>query len=232
MTGCSHSMFANRISYAFDFKGPSCAYDTACSTSVYALEAAVAAMRAGKCDAAIVTASTLILSPHTNLQFDKLGMLAKDSTCKAFDASGNGYVRAEAVATLYLQRGSVARRNYATVVHVGTNTDGYKDGGVTYPSAAMQEELLQETYAEAGVHPDQVMYIEAHGTGTAVSDPQEVLALSKVFRTGTRTRPLLIGSVKSNMGHAEGASGVCGIAKLLTILQTGSIPAKDRKSVV
>ena len=88
MTGCCHSMLPNRLSYAFDFKGPSCAYDTACSASIFALEAAVSAIKSGTCDAAIVTASTLILTPHTNLQFDKLGMLAKDSTCKAFDQTG------------------------------------------------------------------------------------------------------------------------------------------------
>ena len=226
LIGCSASMFANRVSYAFDFKGPSCAYDTACSTSAFALEAAVSAMRAGKCEAAIVTASTLILTPTGNVQFDQLGMLSKDSACKSFDKSGDGFARAEAVATIYLQRASVARRAYASILHIKTNTDGYKENGITFPSAMMQEELLRSVYKEAGINKNDVAYVEAHGTGTAAGDPQELTALSKIFRGRSRAleNPLLVGSVKSNMGHAEGASGLCSIAKIVVMLQTGVIP--------
>jgi fatty acid synthase len=226
LTGTSHSMFANRISYTWDFKGPSCSYDTACSSSIVALDAAVCAMRRGECDSALVLGSTLILTPHTTLQFQKLSMLAKDSKCKTFDTSGDGYVRAETVAAIYIQRAKEAKRVYTYVVAVKTNTDGYKERGVTYPSALIQEELLREVYEEAGVLPSKVSYVEAHGTGTPAGDPQEVLSLSRVFgEDRAADHPLLIGSVKSNMGHSEGASGLCAIAKIITMLRHGVIPA-------
>jgi fatty acid synthase len=227
LTGTSHSMFANRISYTWDFKGPSCSYDTACSSSIVALDAAVSAMRRGECDSALVVGSTLILTPHTTLQFKKLGMLAKDSKCKTFDSAGDGYVRAETVAAIYLQKAEEAKRIYTSVVAVKTNTDGYKERGVTYPSAMMQEELLIEVYEEAGIDATEVSYIEAHGTGTPAGDSQELLSISKVFGEEARVahRPLLIGSVKSNMGHSEGASGLCAIAKIITMLRHGMIPS-------
>jgi fatty acid synthase len=226
LTGTTLSMFANRISYTWDLKGPSCSYDTACSSSIVALNAAVCAMRRGECDSALVVGSTLILSPVSTLEFQKLGMLAKDSRCKTFDARGDGYVRAETVAAIYLQKAENAKRIYTSVVAVKTNTDGYKERGVTYPSAQIQEKLLHEIYNEAEVDPREVSYVEAHGTGTPAGDPQEILSLSRVFgKERTTDHPLLIGSVKSNMGHSEGASGLCAIAKIITMLRHGVIPA-------
>ena len=227
MTGCAHAMFANRISYAFNFNGPSSCFDTACSTSFFALEAAVSAIRAGKCDAAVVTAATLILKPQTTMEFNKLSMLAPDSKCKSFSIGGDGYVRAEAVASIYIQKRSVAKRVYATILHIKTNTDGFKDNGITFPSAAMQEKLMESVYSEAGVPPNQVAYFEAHATGTKAGDGQEMMAMTKVYcRTGRDSNnPLLIGSHKSNMGHSEAASGLCAIAKIVIMLQEGIIPA-------
>lgn len=138
--------------------------------------------------------------------------------------AGNGYVRSEAAVVIYLQKASVARRVYATVVNARTNTDGNKEQGITFPSGDMQKRLILETYAEAGVSPSEVVYVEAHGTGTKVGDPQEVNAIADVFCKG-RPGPVLVGSVKSNMGHSEPASGLCSIAKVLIAMENGQIPA-------
>lgn len=217
-------MFANRISYAFDFTGPSYALDTACSSAMFAMHQAVAAMRAGECDAAIVGGMNLLLKPANSLQFHKLNMLSQDGKCKAFDSKGNGYVRAEAVVAIYLQKAKDARRMYATVVHTKTNTDGYKYQGITYPNGEIQNKLMREIYNEAGINPADVVYVEAHGTGTKVGDPEEINSVDKLFCKDRKT-PLLLGSVKSNIGHSEPSSGLCSIAKVLIAMEAGVIPA-------
>lgn len=216
-------MFANRISYTFDFTGPSYALDTACSSSLYALHQAVAAMRAGECDAAIVGGMNLLLKPTCSLQFHRLSMLSQDGKCKAFDSTGSGYVRAEAVVGIYLQKAKDARRVYATVLHTKTNTDGWKNQGITYPNGNMQNQLMREVYSEIGINPADVVYVEAHGTGTKVGDPEEINSVDRLF-CKNRTTPLLLGSVKSNMGHSEPASGLCSIAKMLIAMEAGVIP--------
>ncbi|XP_011311362.1 fatty acid synthase [Fopius arisanus] len=223
LIGCCRAMFANRISFAYDFTGPSFSVDTACSSSMYALTQAVLAMRNGHCDAAIVAGVNLILNPKSSLQFDRLSMLSKDGSCKAFDASCNGYVRSETVAVVYLQKARDARRVYATVVHAKTNVDGNKVMGITYPSGEMQNKLMHEVYAESGVDPSDVVYVEAHGTGTKVGDPQEIKGIAEIF-CKNRTSPLLVGSVKSNMGHAECSSGVASLAKVVIAMEAGIIP--------
>jgi fatty acid synthase len=224
LTGCCRAMFPNRISYTFDFTGPSYAVDTACSSSLVAFQQAVVAIKSGQCDSAIVGGVNLILKPTSSLQFHRLGMLSAQGMCKAFDASGSGYVRSEGAVVVYLQKASVANRVYATILGAKTNTDGYKDLGVTYPSGAMQNQLIRETYAEFGVDPLDVSYVEAHGTGTKVGDPQEVNSIADFF-CKNRKEPLLIGSVKSNMGHAEPASGLCSLAKIVIAMEAGMIPA-------
>lgn len=216
-------MFPNRVSFAFDFQGPSYAIDTACSSSLFALHQAVAAIRNGECDAAIAAGCNITLRPVGSLQFHRLSMLSMDGACKAFDVDGKGYVRSEAVVSVYLQKAKDARRIYATVVHTKTNTDGNKVLGITYPSGEMQNQLMREIYAEAGVNPADVAYIEAHGTGTKAGDPQEVNSIASLF-CKDRKGPLLIGSVKSNMGHPEPSSGLCAIAKVLIAMNTGVIP--------
>nr|XP_034178573.1 fatty acid synthase [Osmia lignaria]XP_034178581.1 fatty acid synthase [Osmia lignaria] len=223
LTGCCRAMFSNRISYTFDFTGPSYALDTACSSSLYAMHQAIAAIRAGECDSAIVGGCNLLLKPTASLQFHRLSMLSPDGTCRAFDADGKGYVRSEAVSVVFLQKSKNARRVYATVVHSKTNTDGNKVQGITFPSGDMQNKLMREVYAEAGVNPADVVYVEAHGTGTKVGDPQEINSIAKLFCKGRKT-PLLLGSIKSNMGHAEPASGVSSMAKLFIAMETGVIP--------
>ncbi|XP_033150589.1 fatty acid synthase [Drosophila busckii] len=224
LTGCARAMFANRISFTFDFKGPSYSIDTACSSSLYALEQAFSDMREGKIDNAIVAGAGLILKPTMSLQFKRLNMLSPDGSCKAFDESGNGYVRSDGCVVLLLQRASAAKRVYASIMNVRTNTDGYKEQGITYPIGSMQNRLIRETYEEIGLNPNDVVYVEAHGTGTKVGDPQEVNSITDFF-CKNRTTPLLIGSVKSNMGHSEPASGVCSVAKLLIAMEAGMIPS-------
>ncbi|KPJ07407.1 Fatty acid synthase [Papilio machaon] len=224
LTGCCRAMFPNRISYTFDLKGPSYAIDTACSSSMFALAQAAAAIRAGQCDAAIVAGTNLCLKPANSLNFHRLSMLSPEGRCAAFDAGGRGYVRSEAAVVVLLQRRVSARRLYATVRGARMNTDGSKVQGITFPSGDVQRRLAEETFSEAGLRPQDVVYVEAHGTGTKVGDPQEVNAIADFF-CKERTTPLLLGSVKSNMGHSEPASGLCSIAKVIIAMEEGVIPA-------
>ncbi|CRK93737.1 CLUMA_CG007265, isoform A [Clunio marinus] len=224
LTGCARAMFANRLSFTFDFKGPSYAVDTACSSSLFAMDQAFRDIKSGRCDSAIVAGVGIILKPTMSLQFKRLNMLSPDGMCKAFDESGNGYVRSDGCVVTFLQKSTESRRIYATILNVRTNTDGAKDQGITFPNGEMQKRLIRETYEEIGMNPNDVTYVEAHGTGTKVGDPQEVNAICDYFCKDRRT-PLLIGSVKSNMGHSEPASGVCSIAKLLIAMEAGILPA-------
>uniref|UniRef100_A0A8C0C149 Fatty acid synthase n=1 Tax=Buteo japonicus TaxID=224669 RepID=A0A8C0C149_9AVES len=220
MTGCQRAMLANRISYFYDLTGPSLTIDTACSSSLIALENAYKAIRHGSCSAALVGGVNLLLKPNTSVQFMKLGMLSPDGACKAFDASGNGYCRSEAVVVVLLTKRSMAKRIYATIVNAGSNTDGFKEQGVTFPSGEMQQQLVSSLYRECGIEPGEVEYVEAHGTGTKVGDPQEIKSIVNVFCQCER-EPLLIGSTKSNMGHPESASGLAALAKVILSLEYG-----------
>lgn len=223
LTGCHRSMFPNRVTYTFDFKGPSFAIDTACSSSTYALAYAAADIRAGKCDAAIVAGASLCLLPANSLYFHRLSMLSPEGRCAAFDADGRGYVRSEAVVAVLLQRRRDCRRLYCTVRGARTNSDGHKAQGITYPIGAIQRQLAQETFEEARLRPQDVAYFEAHGTGTRAGDPEEINAIAALF-CKNRTTPLLLGSVKSNMGHSEPAAGLCSIAKVVVAMEHGIIP--------
>uniref|UniRef100_A0A8V5HEL3 Fatty acid synthase n=1 Tax=Melopsittacus undulatus TaxID=13146 RepID=A0A8V5HEL3_MELUD len=220
MTGCQRAMLANRISYFYDFTGPSITIDTACSSSLIALENAYKAIRHGWCSAALVGGVNLLLKPNTSVQFMKLGMLSPDGACKAFDASGNGYCRSEAAVVVLLTKRSMAKRIYATIVNAGSNTDGFKEQGVTFPSGDMQQQLVRSLYKECNIRLEDVEYVEAHGTGTKVGDPQEINGIVNIFHQCKR-KPLLIGSTKSNMGHPEPASGLAALAKVILSLEHG-----------
>ncbi|KAK2112409.1 hypothetical protein P7K49_012156 [Saguinus oedipus] len=258
MVGCQRAMMANRLSFFFDFRGPSIALDTACSSSLLALHNAYEAIRSGVCPAAIVGGINVLLKPNTSVQFMRLGMLSPEGACKAFDEAGslphgpspsthpttqssswwgggqgglslgpevplrpgNGYCRSEAVVAVLLTKKSLARRVYATILNAGTNTDGCKEQGVTFPSGEVQEQLIRSLYQPAGVAPESLEYIEAHGTGTKVGDPQELNGIVQAL-CATRQEPLLIGSTKSNMGHPEPASGLAALAKVLLSLEHG-----------
>ncbi|XP_047538483.1 fatty acid synthase [Vanessa atalanta] len=223
VTGCSRAMLANRISYWLGVTGPSYTVDSACSSSLYALEHAFRAIRDGHCDAAIVGGSNLCLHPYVSLQFSRLGVLSPDGRCKSFDNSANGYARSEAIVVCLLQKAKDSRRVYAQVLHAKTNCDGYKEQGITYPAGNIQKLLLSEFYEECSIPPSTLEFVEAHGTGTKVGDPEELKAIDEIFCTG-RSEPLMIGSIKSNLGHSEPASGLCSIAKLCIAYTTGYIP--------
>lgn len=167
IVGNSRSMAANRISYCFDFKGPSLAVDTACSSSAYAFNTAFTDFRTGEIDAAIVAGSNLALHPNMCTQFTRLGVVAKDGYCRPFDEKASGYTRAEAIACVFLQRKKDCKRVYGEVVYSKSNCDGYKNMGITYPSGEVQEVLLREFYSNLStkVHPSEIGYVEAHGTG-------------------------------------------------------------------
>ncbi|XP_050677552.1 fatty acid synthase-like [Leptidea sinapis] len=223
VTGCSRAMLANRISYWLGVTGPSYTVDSACSSSLYALEHAFRSIRDGHCDAAIVGGSNLCLHPYVSLQFSRLGVLSLDGKCKSFDNSANGYARSEAIVVCFLQKAKDSRRVYAQLLHAKTNCDGYKEQGITYPAGNIQKLLLSEFYEECSIVPSELEFVEAHGTGTKVGDPEELKAIDEIFCTG-RSEPLKIGSIKSNLGHSEPASGLCSIAKLCIAYTTGYIP--------
>lgn len=139
--------------------------------------------------------------------------MSPDGRCRSFDADANGYTRSEAIVVMYLQKAKHAKRVYATVVYGKTNCDGFKEQGITFPSSALQSTLLQECYEDCGISPSSLSYMECHGTGTKVGDPEEINAIDKIFGKG-RTTALPIGSIKSNLGHSEPASGACQVAKV------------------
>lgn len=167
IVGNSNSMAANRISYSFDFRGPSYVVDTACSSSAFALDHAFTHFRTGEIDTAIVAGTNLTLHPNLCTHFARLGVLAKDGVCRPFDEKGNGFARAEAIACVFLQRKKDCKRNYGEVVYSKTNCDGYKTMGITYPSGEVQEMLMREFYADLNgkVTTNDIGFIEAHGTG-------------------------------------------------------------------
>ncbi|XP_065298319.2 fatty acid synthase-like [Dermacentor albipictus] len=225
LLGCSRAMFSNRISYSLDLQGPSMTIDTACSSAMVVLNEAVLALRSGRCEGAIVGAGNLNLDPCVAVNFRQLGVLSDDGKCKAFDSSGDGYVRSETVGSMFLQRRSDARRVYAKVININVNTDGYKPEGIPFPSAIAHEQLLRATYAEADVDPRKVEYVEAHGTGTKAGGRQELEAISNALCPPGRDKPLKVGSVKTNMGHAESACGIASVAKIILAMETGTIAA-------
>ncbi|HNI73175.1 MAG TPA: SDR family NAD(P)-dependent oxidoreductase, partial [Accumulibacter sp.] len=228
-TGNTASIAANRISYVFDLRGPSMAIDTACSSSMVAFHQACRAILSGETGLALTGGISLHLHPYGFLSFAKASMLSPNGRCRVFDASGDGYVRSEGGGMFLLKNYEQALADgdpiLAVVAGSAVNTDGRKSG-LTVPSAQAQAALLEKTYAQAGIDPLAIDYLEAHGTGTAVGDPIETHALGEALgRRRPADRPLPIGSVKSNMGHLETASGVAGLIKALYCLQYRTVPA-------
>ncbi|GAB1860823.1 Fatty acid synthase [Camponotus japonicus] len=224
ITGCSKSTVANMLSYLLDLKGPSYTIDTACSSSLYAIALGYHDIMSGRCEDAIIGASNLCLNPIINLQFSRLGTLSPDGYCRPFDSTASGYSRSETISVLYLQKAKNAKRIYATCKHIKVNSDGYKNEGITFPSEHNQSTLLMECYKECDILPSYLDYIEAHGTGTRAGDPAEIKAIHNVLCKERKT-PLMIGSVKSNLGHAEPASAFTQIAKAIIAFETGLVPS-------
>ncbi|XP_063925092.1 fatty acid synthase-like [Zophobas morio] len=223
ITGYFKSLFAHRLSYYLKLKGPSFVADTACSSSGNALHSAFKSMRSGQCEAAIVATCNLTIHPGTTIQFFRLGVLSPEGIPKVFDQDADGYVRSEACTCLLLQKSNNAKRIYARIVNTKVNCDGFKKEGITYPSSQMQKELMTEIYKESGINPPELSYVETHGTGTQAGDPEEVNAIDGALAKKCG-KELLVGSVKSNMGHTEPASGLCSIVKVLIAMETRSIP--------
>lgn len=229
MTGNTLSIAANRLSYIFDLHGPSLAVDTACSSSLVALHHACNSLRAGEASTALVGGVNLLLHPYPFVGFTKASMLSADGRCKAFDASGDGYVRAEGGAVLLLKpfaKALVEGDNiHAIIRSTGVNADGARKTGITIPSRDGQAELMRAVLAKSGLQPEDIDFVEAHGTGTAVGDPIEAAAIGFVYgQCRPKDRPLPIGSVKTNLGHLEPASGMAGLVKAVLALKHRAIP--------
>ena len=228
MTGNTASIAANRISYAFDLRGPSMVVDTACSSSLVAFHQARQSIRCGESAAAVAGGVSLHLHPYAFIGFSKASMLSRAGRCKVFDASADGYVRSEGGAVVVLkpleQALTDGNQILALVAGSAVNTDGHKQG-LSVPSHSGQADLLREVCSQAGIAPGEIDYVEAHGTGTAVGDPIEARALGEAIGQARPTgKPLPIGSIKSNLGHLEAASGMAGLAKALLVIQHRCVP--------
>ncbi|KAI0431088.1 hypothetical protein F5Y09DRAFT_355290 [Xylaria sp. FL1042] len=229
MTGHGNTILSNRVSYVFNLCGPSFTIDTACSSSMYATHMACRALASGEINGAVVGGTNLILDAAVQMAVDKMGVLSHTSTCHTFDASADGYGRAEGIGALYLKRLSDAMRDGDPIRGVirGTaaNANG-KTSGITQPSAIGQEAVIRKAYAFAGnLDPDETSYFECHGTGTPVGDPIELNAITNVFLRDSKRESLLIGAVKTNVGHAEAASAMASIVKVILSMELGTIPA-------
>ncbi|MFC5955246.1 SDR family NAD(P)-dependent oxidoreductase [Streptomyces pratens] len=228
MPGATLSITANRMSYAFDLRGPSMAVDTACSSALVALDRACRTLREGVGRVALAGGINVLSNPYSFAGFSYAGMLSRRGRCAAFSADADGFVRAEGGAVLVLKRLADAvadgDRIHAVLAATGNNTDG-RSTGMIVPSAETQEALLHTVYAEAGIDADDLVYVEAHGTGTQVGDPAEAEAIGRALGRRRRGTPLPIGSVKSNLGHLEPASGMAGLLKAILVLRHRLVPA-------
>jgi len=227
-TGNALSIAANRISYLFDFRGPSIAIDTACSSSLVAVHLACRSLWNGESNLALAGGVNLILSPAITINFSKAGVMAPDGRCKAFDARANGYVRSEGAGVVVLKPLSRALADgdpiYAVIRGSAVNQDG-RSNGLMAPNPLAQEAVLREAYRRAGVSPGDVQYVEAHGTGTLLGDPIEVKTLGAVLGIDRPTGSFCaLGSVKTNIGHLEAAAGVAGLIKVALGLKYREIP--------
>ncbi|WP_231384346.1 type I polyketide synthase [Mycobacterium sp. UM_WGJ] len=228
-TGNALSIAANRLSYTFDFHGPSMSIDTACSSSLVAVDLACRSLRDGECSMALAAGVNVILSPALAINFSKARVMAPDGRCKTFDADADGYVRGEGAGVVVLKPLSRALEDndpvYAVIRGSATNSDG-RTNGLIAPSGRAQEHVVAEAFRRAGLPAGAVQYVEAHGTGTSIGDAIEANALGTALAEG---RPegsrCLLGSVKTNIGHLEAAAGIAGLIKVALSLQHREIPA-------
>jgi acyl transferase domain-containing protein/acyl carrier protein len=229
-TGGAHSVAAGRLAYVLGLQGPNVAIDTACSSSLVAIHLACQSLRARECRMALAGGVNLILAPETTIILSRAHMMAPDGRCKAFDARADGFVRAEGCGLVVLKRLSDAQADGDSVLAIirGTaiNQDG-RSNGLTAPNGPAQEAVLRSALAGAGIAPHEVAYVEAHGTGTSLGDPIEMRALGAVLGADrSSATPLIVGSLKTNIGHLEAAAGVAGLIKVILALRHGEIPAQ------
>jgi len=227
-SGNARSVAAGRLSYILGFKGPSLALDTACSSSLVAVHLACESLRRQECALALAGGVNLLFAPEVSISHSRAQMLAPDGRCKTFDASADGFVRAEGCGIVVLKRltDALAEQDNVLAVILGSalNHDG-RTSGLTVPSGPSQESVIRAALATAGVDPLQVSYVEAHGTGTRLGDPIEVGALAAVLCNGrSKSDPLIVGSVKTNIGHLESAAGIAGLMKAVLALNNRQIP--------
>ena len=227
-TGGSLSIAANRISYCFDFRGPSAAVDTACSSALVAVHLACRSIWQDGCPMALAGGVNVLLLPDWYVGFCRMGMLSPEGRCRAFDAGASGFVRSEGAGIVALKPLAQALadgdRVYAVIRGTAMNQDG-RTPGMTVPSQEAQEALLRQAYRDARVAPATIQYVEAHGTGTLVGDPIEARALGRVLSDGRPgDQPCLIGSVKTNIGHLEAGAGIAGLIKVALALYHRRIP--------
>ncbi|KAF2093095.1 fatty acid synthase S-acetyltransferase [Rhizodiscina lignyota] len=227
-TGVGTAMLANRVSWFFDFHGPSITLDTACSSSLNAAHMACTSLKLREASMAIVAGCNLFYNPDTIIPLSSLGFLSPDGKCHSFDHRANGYSRGEGFGTLVLKRLSDAIQDGDTIRAVIRNTGSNQDGrspGITQPTKKAQADLIHEVYKNAGLDFNETRFFEAHGTGTPVGDPIEAAAIGDVFaKHRTPDDPLYVGALKSNIGHLEGAAGIAGLMKSIYVLERGIIP--------
>ncbi|MGG2463843.1 SDR family NAD(P)-dependent oxidoreductase [Streptomyces sp. RGM 3693] len=228
VSGMAAGNAANRISHLLDWRGQSVTVDTACSSALTAVHQACEHLRAGRSGLALAGGINILLDPQVFNGFCNASMLSPTGRCHAFSAEADGYVRAEGGGLLLLKPLAAALtdndRVHAVIVASGTNNDG-RTAGLALPSAEAQQALLEQVYGNAGISPDQLVYLEAHGTGTAVGDPIECAAIGEALSRYRTVGPLPVGSVKSNIGHMEAASGVAGLLKAVLALRDRTAPA-------
>ncbi|SEF20356.1 phthiocerol/phenolphthiocerol synthesis type-I polyketide synthase D [Amycolatopsis pretoriensis] len=223
-TGAAASIAANRLSYLLDLRGPSLTLDTACSSSLVAVHQAMQSLRRGESEIALAAGVNVLLAPGITAGFHRAGVLAADGHCKPFAAAADGIARGEGCGVVVLKPLRAARGDRILAVLRGSavNSDG-RSNGLTAPNPLAQAELLRSAYGSSGVEPSSVDYVEAHGTGTPLGDPLEAGALSAVLGRPV-DRPLLLGSVKSNLGHLEGAAGIAGLLKVVLAMTHRRLP--------
>lgn len=227
-TGSGRYSASGRLSYQFGWQGPSLTVDTACSSSLVAVHLAVQSLRSGECSLAIAAGANVILQPHITIAYSQSRMMAPDGRCKFGDAAADGYVRSDGAASIVLKRLSDAVRDgdpiRAVILGSAVNNDG-RGTTLTTPSQSGQEQMLRLAYIDAGVSPSDVQYVEAHGTGTRAGDPVEIGAIGAVVGAQRAGEQLCrIGSVKTNIGHTEGAAGLAGLMKVVLSMQYGQLP--------
>jgi acyl transferase domain-containing protein/acyl-CoA synthetase (AMP-forming)/AMP-acid ligase II/acyl carrier protein len=227
-TGNALSIAANRLSYVFNWRGPSLAVDTACSSSLVSVHLACQSLQNGECQQALAGGVNLILSPELTITFSQAQMMAADGRCKTFDAEADGYVRAEGCGLVLLKRLRDAQRDGDNILAIikgsAMNQDG-RSNGLTAPNGLAQQAVIRQALANAGVKASQISYVETHGTGTALGDPIEVESLKAVrLSEQSEPSPCILGSVKANMGHLEAAAGIAGLIKVVLCLQQEEIP--------
>lgn len=226
-TGTAHDMIAGRLAYWLDLHGPAIAVNTACSSSLAAVHLACRSLRAGDCTTAIAAGVNLLLSPGSTIAASQMQLLSPDGHCRTFDSRVKGMGRGEGCGVVVLKKLSAAQqagdRVLAVIRGSAMNQDG-RTNGLTAPNGLAQQRVLQRALAEAGLQPDEVGYVETHGTGTALGDPIEVEAIAAVFGRETRLAPCTLGAVKANLGHLEGAAGIAGLIKTVMVLRRRWIP--------